>query len=85
VRCFLGLTATATKETVVTISKHLNLDCVESDCIRGTILPPNLNLSVSRDCHKEQVLAVMINAVMLYTESVLIKSFPLFICCTFHT
>ncbi|KAF6018871.1 RECQL4 [Bugula neritina] len=56
VTCFLGLTATATKETVVTISKHLNLDCVESDCIRGTILPPNLNLSVSRDCHKEQAL-----------------------------
>ena len=55
VKCFLGLTATATKETVLNIAKHLNLSDSEEDCVKGTILPPNLNLSVSKDCFKEQV------------------------------
>ena len=55
VQCFLGLTATATNETITNISQHLNLSDSETDTIRGTLLPPNLNLSVSKDNNKESV------------------------------
>lgn len=55
VRCFLGLTATATQETIENVSQHLELKDVTSDTVRGSLLPPNLNLSVSRDANKETV------------------------------
>jgi len=69
VRCFLGLTATATMETVMHIGDHLMLKDYKQDTIKGTILPPNLNLSVSRDREREQVrlinLHVPLNSVIM--------------------
>ncbi|XP_067932651.1 ATP-dependent DNA helicase Q4-like [Watersipora subatra] len=56
VQCFLGLTATASQETITQITSFLNLDNLREGCIKGNLLPPNLNLSVSKDNNKEQAL-----------------------------
>lgn len=56
VKCFLGLTATASKSTISSLLPHLNLTDTNSDTIKGALLPPNLNLSVSKDVDKESVI-----------------------------
>ena len=57
VHCFLGLTATSTKATSISITKHLGID--ESECedaiIRGPTMPDNLHITVSRDEDRDQV------------------------------
>uniref|UniRef100_A0A4X2M3E1 DNA 3'-5' helicase n=1 Tax=Vombatus ursinus TaxID=29139 RepID=A0A4X2M3E1_VOMUR len=55
VRCFLGLTATATRTTARDVGQHLG---IPEEAIFGTHLatiPPNLQLSVSLDRDKDQV------------------------------
>lgn len=53
-KTILGLTATATKDTVSSICEHLNVD--PSTAIRGELIPRNLQLSVSRDMYKDEAL-----------------------------
>jgi ATP-dependent DNA helicase Q4 len=55
VRCFLGLTATATKSTAADVVKHLGIDDINAATIRGSPVPPNLRLSVSRDENRDEV------------------------------
>ncbi|XP_068957034.1 ATP-dependent DNA helicase Q4 [Petaurus breviceps papuanus] len=55
VRCFLGLTATATRTTAKDVGQHLG---IPEEAIFGAHLatiPPNLHLSVSLDRDKDQV------------------------------
>ena len=54
-RCMLGLTATATMVTAASVSQHLGIDDYQVATIRGSPVPPNLCLSVSRDEDKHQV------------------------------
>jgi len=54
VRCMLGLTATATMTTAVSVARHLGIVDAAAT-IRGAPIPANLKLSVSSDGNREQV------------------------------
>ncbi|XP_061463109.1 ATP-dependent DNA helicase Q4 [Rhineura floridana] len=56
VRCFLGLTATATLSTVRDVAHHLGIPEGEGIAVRFAAVPPNLHLSVSADRDKDQAL-----------------------------
>ena len=51
----LGLTATSTMSTAVSVAQHLGIQDPESATIRGTPVPDNLMLSVSRDDDRDSV------------------------------
>lgn len=51
----LGLTATATSETVLSVSQHLDIDGQANAVIRQGMIPDNLQLSVSCDSDREKV------------------------------
>lgn len=54
VRCFLGLTATATRSTALNVAKYLGV--AEEAVLRGPVtIPTNLHLSVSMDRDPDQV------------------------------
>ena len=57
VRCMLGLTATATMTTAVSVARHLGITN-SAATIRGAPIPGNLKLSVSSDGNREQVWAL---------------------------
>ena len=84
VSCFLGLTATATQETVSNIATHLNLQDSSKDCVKGTILPPNLNLSVSKDCLKEQVCFILHVFTWKYLSTLTVTKCVNIRCLQFH-
>lgn len=54
-RCFLGLTATATRATATSVAEHLGIVHDAGAVIRGGAVPPNLFLSVSCDSDRAQV------------------------------
>ncbi|XP_062621086.1 ATP-dependent DNA helicase Q4-like isoform X2 [Saccostrea cucullata] len=56
VQCFLGLTATATQSTSQDVAKHLGISDIEDAIIRGSPVPKNLLLSVSRDENRDEAL-----------------------------
>ncbi|KAF6100893.1 RecQ like helicase 4 [Phyllostomus discolor] len=59
VRCFLGLTATATRSTALDVAKHLGVP--EEAVLRGpATIPANLHLSVSVDRDPEQALVTLL-------------------------
>jgi len=51
----LGLTATATMTTAVSVARHLGIVNDAAATIRGAPIPANLKLSVSSDGNREQV------------------------------
>lgn len=54
VRCFLGLTATATHSTALEVAQHLGI--AAEAVLRGSVtIPTNLHLSVSMDRDPDQV------------------------------
>lgn len=55
VRCFLGLTATATRATAASVAEHLGIVHDSGAVIRGGAVPSNLFLSVSCDSDRTQV------------------------------
>ena len=55
-RCFLGLTATATQSTAADVAKHLGINDLEEAVVRGPPVPKNLFLSVSRDENRDEVI-----------------------------
>ena len=55
VRCFLGLTATATRSTALSVCEHLGIVHRPEAIVRGATIPDNLNLSVSCDLNKDRV------------------------------
>ncbi|CAI5778837.1 ATP-dependent DNA helicase Q4 [Podarcis lilfordi] len=56
VRCFLGLTATATLSTARDVAHHLGITEAKGIAVRSAAVPPNLHLSVSADRDKDQAL-----------------------------
>lgn len=56
VQCFLGLTATATMVTAASVAQHLGINDYQDATIRGSPVPENLRLSVSRDEDKDEVM-----------------------------
>ncbi|XP_009466920.1 PREDICTED: ATP-dependent DNA helicase Q4 [Nipponia nippon] len=56
VRCFLGLTATATLATARDVAQHLGIPPEEGITVRSAAVPPNLRLSVSMDRDRDQAL-----------------------------
>ncbi|NXX62329.1 RECQ4 helicase, partial [Scopus umbretta] len=56
VRCFLGLTATATLATARDVAQHLGIPAEEGIAVRSAAVPPNLHLSVSMDRDRDQAL-----------------------------
>ncbi|KAM6102878.1 LOW QUALITY PROTEIN: ATP-dependent DNA helicase Q4 [Theristicus caerulescens] len=56
VRCFLGLTATATLATARDVARHLGIPPEEGRAVRSAAVPPNLRLSVSMDRDRDQAL-----------------------------
>ncbi|XP_064364024.1 ATP-dependent DNA helicase Q4 isoform X3 [Dromaius novaehollandiae] len=56
VRCFLGLTATATLATAQDVAQHLGMQEGEGIAVRSAAVPPNLRLSVSMDRDRDQAL-----------------------------
>lgn len=55
VRCFLGLTATATLGTARDVAQHLGIPPQEGIPLRSAAVPHNLHLSVSMDRDRDQV------------------------------
>lgn len=55
IRCFLGLTATATLSTAASAAEHLGIAHDASAIVRGLAIPPNLHLSASQDCNRDKV------------------------------
>lgn len=55
VQCFLGLTATSTLSTSEDVAKHLGISDTDNAIIRGSPVPKNLLLSVSRDENRDEV------------------------------
>ncbi|XP_046565076.1 ATP-dependent DNA helicase Q4-like [Haliotis rubra] len=60
VKCFLGLTATATKSTAQDVAKHLGIEDVEKATVRGLPIPKNLVLSVSQDDNRDEALVQLL-------------------------
>ncbi|XP_075995769.1 ATP-dependent DNA helicase Q4 [Genypterus blacodes] len=60
VRCFLGLTATATLSTAMDIAQHLDITDQDGIAVRSAAVPPNLQLSVSMDREKDQALVALL-------------------------
>lgn len=57
VRCFLGLTATATLSTAASAAQHLGIAPDDhSAIVRGVTVPSNLKLSVSVDADRDKVM-----------------------------
>ena len=74
VRCMLGLTATATMVTAASVAKHLGVVDYQSGTIRGSPVPSNLCLSVSRDEDRDEVnkqLYLSQNALVSYINELL--------------
>ena len=59
VKCMLGLTATATMTTAISVAHHLGIKHCNDATIRGAPIPDNLKLSVSRDSNREQVCGLL--------------------------
>ena len=55
VQCLLGLTATAAGDTILSLSRHLDIDSQSSAVMYRGGIPDNLELSVSCDSDKEKV------------------------------
>ena len=55
VQCLLGLTATATMATANSVAEHLGIAGDADAIVRGSSVPNNLMLSVSRDPDRERV------------------------------
>uniref|UniRef100_A0A0P4W4R4 DNA 3'-5' helicase n=1 Tax=Scylla olivacea TaxID=85551 RepID=A0A0P4W4R4_SCYOL len=60
VKTILGLTATARTATAVSIARHLLISDFSTGVIRGTSVPDNLQLSVSRDRNREEALVTLL-------------------------
>ncbi|NXF64983.1 RECQ4 helicase, partial [Ciccaba nigrolineata] len=60
VRCFLGLTATATLATARDVAQHLGIPAEEGLMVRCTAVPLNLRLSVSMDRDRDQALVSLL-------------------------
>ncbi|XP_065484264.1 ATP-dependent DNA helicase Q4 [Caloenas nicobarica] len=60
VRCFLGLTATATLATARDVAQHLGVPPEEGVAVRSAAVPPNLRLSVSLDTDRDQALVSLL-------------------------
>lgn len=61
VRCFLGLTATATHSTALEVAQHLGI--AAEAVLRGPVtIPTNLYLSVSRDRDPDQALVTLLQS-----------------------
>ncbi|NXS51136.1 RECQ4 helicase, partial [Balaeniceps rex] len=60
VRCFLGLTATATLATARDVAQHLGIPAEEGIAVRSAAVPPNLRLSVSVDRDRDQALITLL-------------------------
>ncbi|XP_051926271.1 ATP-dependent DNA helicase Q4 isoform X1 [Hippocampus zosterae] len=60
VRCFLGLTATATLSTALDIAQHLDISDQDGIAVRSAAVPANLHLSVSMDREKDQALVSLL-------------------------
>lgn len=61
VRCFLGLTATATRSTALDVAKHLGVPA--EAVLRGPVtIPTNLHLSVSTDRDPDQALVTLLQS-----------------------
>ncbi|CAB4025820.1 ATP-dependent DNA helicase Q4, partial [Paramuricea clavata] len=56
VRCFLGLTATATRSTALSVCEHLGIIHRPEAIVRGATIPDNLNLSVSCDLNRDRAI-----------------------------
>ena len=55
VNCMLGLTATATVSTACSVAQHLGIHDYQTATIRGSPVPDNLQLSVSKDENIDEV------------------------------
>lgn len=61
VRCFLGLTATATHSTALEVAQHLGI--AAEAVLRGSVtIPTNLHLSVSMDRDPDQALVTLLQS-----------------------
>ena len=60
VNCILGLTATATPQTINELKSYFHID--NNNILRNTNLPQNLILSVSKDANKEQALISLLKS-----------------------
>ena len=52
-QCILGLTATATKTTALSVASHLSV--AEENIIRGCTVPSNLHITASCDENRDDV------------------------------
>ncbi|XP_077982235.1 ATP-dependent DNA helicase Q4-like [Glandiceps talaboti] len=66
VRCFLGLTATATLATASSVAEHLGIVNYQRAIVRGAAVPSNLHLSVSRDADRDRALVSLLKGDRFY-------------------
>ena len=55
VKCVLGLTATATHETAITVASYFNIDPANGIIRDDSILPSNLHITASSESNKYEV------------------------------
>ncbi|XP_072013917.1 ATP-dependent DNA helicase Q4-like [Amphiura filiformis] len=60
VKCLLGLTATATMATANSVAEHLGIAGDSDAVVRGSSVPNNLMLSVSRDPNRERAIVSLL-------------------------
>lgn len=61
IRTYLGLTATATRSTALTIAKNLRIDA-DNDIVGSTTIPENLLLSVSYETDKDKAIIKLLKS-----------------------
>lgn len=74
VQCILGLTATATLTTSLSVASHLSI--TEDNIIRGCTVPSNLQITASFDENRDDVSCMM---TCVYTFKILYRHF--YSCC----
>ena len=76
VQCVLGLTATATRTTALSVASHLSVK--EENIIRGCTVPSNLHITVSCDENRDDVSITSLSVVykVAYEYRVIVLLFP---------
>ncbi|XP_078483464.1 ATP-dependent DNA helicase Q4 [Ciona intestinalis] len=61
IKCLVGLTATSTRSTCISVAKQLGITDPRHGMILSMSLPKNLSLSISKDRYKDEALEMLLN------------------------
>uniref|UniRef100_H2ZP13 Helicase ATP-binding domain-containing protein n=1 Tax=Ciona savignyi TaxID=51511 RepID=H2ZP13_CIOSA len=61
IKCLVGLTATSTRSTCISVAKQLGITDFREGMILNMSLPRNLSLSISKDKYKDEALEMLLS------------------------